>query len=108
MTEENSTVPVCARTCSVLLIAMKKSIKMTPLGITSNSGVIITLQTERCASAWVFSHSKYVGESKHVCVAQAAPQGIFIGDHAAFSLFLYDARTSSLISIFRYVSNFIC
>lgn len=81
---------------------------MTPPGITSNSGVIITLQTERCASAWVFSHSKYVGESKHVCVAQAAPPGIFIDDHSAFSLFLYDARTSSLISIFRYVSNFIC
>lgn len=101
-------VPACARTCSVLLIAMKKSIRMTPLGITSNSGVIITLQTERCASAWIFSHSKYVGESKHVCVAQAAPPGVFIGDHAAFSLFLYEARTSSLISIFRYVSNFVC
>lgn len=79
-------VPACDRTCSVLLIAMKKSIKMTPLGITSNSGVIITLQTERCASAWIFSHSKYAGESKHVCVAQAAPSGVFIGDHAAFSL----------------------
>lgn len=42
--------------------------------MTSNSGIIITLQTECCASAWVFSHSKYVEESKHVCAPQAAPQ----------------------------------
>lgn len=63
MTEENATVPAQARTCSVLLIAMKKSIKMTPLGITSNSGVILTLQTERCVSAWVFRYYKHAGES---------------------------------------------
>lgn len=71
-------VPARARTCSVLLIAMKKSIKMTPLGITSNSGVIIALQTERCASAWVFSHSICIGESEHVHVAQAlSPRYIY-------------------------------
>lgn len=36
---------------------------MTPLGITSNSGVILTLQTERCVSAWVFRYYKHAGES---------------------------------------------
>lgn len=64
---------------------------MTPPGIASNSGVIITLQTGCCASAWVFRHYKYARESERVHIAQARSSGIFISDQAAFSLFLYEA-----------------